>query len=186
MVVEHPVFRTRGASARHRTGEGLSIPRPTSAAWMSPRVAQPAQEPLEVERGLSGRVAGNEARDELVDRHGGGLPITRGVPMRRVVSSLPSPSTPRLWDEPTTGIGLYTRCLGGALEGRGRAAASASGPAARVSTPAGAGPQAPTPLGAAVLRLGRSAAPRLPRGGQLQPPPPPGARQVATLSPCTT
>jgi hypothetical protein len=33
-------------------------------------VAQPAQEELEVQRGLAGGIARDEARYELVDRHG--------------------------------------------------------------------------------------------------------------------
>lgn len=39
--------------------------------------------------------------------------------MRRTVSTGPIAFDATLWDEPTTGIGLYTRCLASALEGLG-------------------------------------------------------------------
>jgi glycosyltransferase involved in cell wall biosynthesis len=39
--------------------------------------------------------------------------------MRRPVSIGPIAFDASLWDEPTTGIGLYTRCLASALEGQG-------------------------------------------------------------------
>ncbi len=39
--------------------------------------------------------------------------------MRRLVSIGPIAFDASLWDEPTTGIGLYTRCLAAALEGEG-------------------------------------------------------------------
>ncbi|NTX55065.1 glycosyltransferase family 1 protein [Myxococcus sp. CA039A] len=39
--------------------------------------------------------------------------------MRRTVSTGPIAFDATLWDEPTTGIGLYTRCLAGALEAKG-------------------------------------------------------------------
>ncbi len=39
--------------------------------------------------------------------------------MRRPVSTSPVAFDASLWDEPTTGIGLYTRCLASALEARG-------------------------------------------------------------------
>src|SRR5262249_1934579 len=115
-------------------------------------LAHPPQEQLQVEGRLARRVAGLEARDELMDGHrlwGRGA-VPEGVPgalararavyhscrgMRPAVSIGPIALDATLWDEPTTGIGLYTHCLARELAGLGvevrRLGAERSGEAPR-------------------------------------------------------
>jgi glycosyltransferase involved in cell wall biosynthesis len=120
MVVEHEIFRTE-RELGCRTDEGRK-PRGPFVGIELTAVPQPSKHLLEAQRCSPGGVSRNEAREQLVDRHGGCLPQPStgsaggcyGAPVTLAIAI-----DATLWDERTTGIGLYAKHLVRAMEAQG-------------------------------------------------------------------